>query len=145
MEFISKSFSELTQAELYEILRSRAEIFVAEQKICYCDMDGVDYDALHCFFWEDGRVTAYMRAFYLDRDASLVKLGRVLTLEHGRGLGARLMEKGLEAVKKKMAPAKVCISAQKHAVGFYEKFGFESVSGEFLEEGIIHIDMVLKK
>lgn len=33
---------------------------------------------------------------------------------------------------------------QKHAIGFYEKFGFRIVSDEFLEEGIIHVTMELE-
>ena len=33
---------------------------------------------------------------------------------------------------------KVSMSAQKQAVRFYEKLGFEVTSGEFLEEGVVH-------
>lgn len=43
MNFVSKEFNELTTKELYEILKSRAEIFVVEQKISYVDMDNVDF------------------------------------------------------------------------------------------------------
>ena len=35
----------------------------------------------------------------------------------------------------------VYANAQKSAEGFYEKMGFETVSGEYLEEGIIHVNM----
>ena len=31
--------------------------------------------------------------------------------------------------------------SQKHAAGFYEKFGFKITSDEFLEEGIVHVMM----
>ncbi len=36
------------------------------------------------------------------------------------------------------------MDAQKHAVGFYEKFGFETTSTDFLEEGVVHVVMELK-
>jgi predicted GNAT family N-acyltransferase len=32
MEFVAKSFDELTLSQLYEILRSRSQIFMLEQK-----------------------------------------------------------------------------------------------------------------
>ena len=34
------------------------------------------------------------------------------------------------------------LSAQVHASSFYERFGFSVVSGEFLDAGIPHVDMV---
>ena len=43
----AKWFGELTTGELYEILRSRSEIFVVEQQCIYQDMDGMDQEALH--------------------------------------------------------------------------------------------------
>ena len=81
MNLIAKRFNELTTTEVYEILKARSEIFIMEQNICYQDMDDVDYDSLHCFFVEDNKVIAYLRAFY-EKD-NIVKLGRVLILKHG--------------------------------------------------------------
>jgi predicted GNAT family N-acyltransferase len=34
------------------------------------------------------------------------------------------------------------LSAQVHATAFYEKLGFAIVSGEYLDAGIPHVDMV---
>ena len=51
MNLVSKTFSELAIKELYEILKSRSEIFIMEQNIHYQDMDNVDYNSLHCFFF----------------------------------------------------------------------------------------------
>ena len=81
MNLIAKQFNVLTTIEVYEILKARSEIFIMEQNICYQDMDDIDYDSLHCFFVEDNKVIAYLRAFY-EKD-NIVKLGRVLTLKHG--------------------------------------------------------------
>ena len=142
MNLIAKQFHELTTTELYEILKARSEIFIMEQHIHYQDMDDVDYDSLHCFFLEDNKVIAYLRAFY-EQDG-IVKLGRVLTLKHGNGVGRDLLEQSLMAIKEKMKCRKICMDAQKYAVGFYEKFGFKVTSEDFLEEGIVHSAMELK-
>ncbi len=141
MNLIAKKFNELTTTELYEILKSRAEIFIIEQDINYQDMDDIDYDSLHCFFIEDNKVIAYLRAFYVDKN--IVKIGRVLTLKHGNGLGKELLEKSLIAIKDKMPCTKITMHAQKHAIGFYEKFGFKVTSDDFIEEGVIHTTMDL--
>lgn len=143
MKLISKFFSELSSAELYEILKSRAEIFVYEQGIKYVDEDDIDYDSLHCFFTENGRITAYLRAYPDKNDCGTVKLGRVLSLEHGKGTGSELVKQSIEAVKEKMTCKKIHIDAQKHAENFYLKLGFVTTSNEYLEEGIIHVDMEL--
>ena len=138
MNFIAKFFDELSGAEVDEIVRARQEIFLMEQHIVCRDFDGVDYDALHCFLWENGRVVAYMRAFMQGGE---VHLGRFLTLRHGEGLGRRLMEEALPVVKEKLGCERISFHAQKHAEGFYQKLGFKTVSEVFLEEGIPHVLM----
>ena len=142
MTFYAKRFDELTTVELYEILRSRYEIFTLEQNIYYQDMDGVDYDSLHCFLVEGGRVVGYLRAYIAEEHADSVKMGRVLSLRHGVGIGTELMERSIEAIKEKLPCNRIYISSQKHAVGFYERFGFSIISDEFLEAGVVHLKMV---
>lgn len=144
MNLIAKNFEELTITELYEILKARAEIFIMEQDINYQDMDNIDYKSLHCFFTENNQVIAYLRAFYQDNHKETVKIGRVLTLKHGNGIGKDLLTQSLKAIKDKMKCKKISMHAQKHATGFYEKFGFKTVSNEFLEEGVIHVTMELE-
>ena len=143
MEFTAKYFDELTTHELYEILKSRAEIFILEQKIYCLDMDDVDYKSRHCFLKDGNRVVAYLRAFYKDDDRSVVKIGRVLSLKHKNGLGTQLLEKSIADIKENMLCKKICLNSQKHATSFYEKFGFKVVSDEFLEEGVVHVSMEL--
>jgi ElaA protein len=138
MELRTKLFNELSGAEVYEIVRARQEIFLLEQNIICRDFDGVDYNALHCFLWEDGRVVAYMRAFM---QCGEIHLGRFLTVRHGEGLGRRLMETALPVVKERLGCEKITFHAQKHAEGFYQKLGFVRVSEVFLEEGIEHVEM----
>ena len=134
-----KVFEELTNKELYEILKSRAEIFIKEQDINYVDPDDVDYESLHIFRMNMDRVDAYLRVYRTDKDT--VKIGRVLTLVHGQGTGSELMEYALKVIPEKMACNQIVMDAQKYAVPFYEKHGFSVTSEEYLEEGIVHVDM----
>ncbi len=139
MEFVVKTFSELSADELYEILKSRAEIFLLEQNIVCQDLDDTDKSSLHCFFFDGNRAVAYMRAFCSAQDTATV--GRVLTLEHGKGLGSELMRKSIEKIKKHFDAKKITVHAQKQAENFYKKMGFVTVSDEYLEEGVLHVTM----
>ena len=141
MKFNAKSFSELSTTELYEIIKSRTEIFLLEQKIICQDLDDVDYKSFHCFFQDKGRVIGYLRAFLDEADENTVIIGRVLTLEHGKGIGTLLMEKSIKKIKERFLCKKISLHAQKQAVPFYEKLGFFVVSDEFLEEGVVHLTM----
>ncbi len=143
MEFKIKSFSQLSAAEIYEILKARAEVFVMEQKILYNDMDGVDYESLHCFVEDGSKVIAYLRAFPEKEDESAIHIGRVLTLWHNKGFGRKLMEYFIDNIRKEANYKKLRLNSQKHAVGFYEKFGFKIVSDEFIIENIPHFTMEL--
>ena len=139
MGFAIKTFSELSVDELYEIIKSRTEIFLLEQNIICQDLDDVDRESFHCFFTNGKRVVAYLRAFKSQKDAATI--GRVLTLEHKKGLGSELMKRSIDEIKKKISIKKIYVHAQTQAVGFYEKMGFYAVSDEYLEEGVPHITM----
>ena len=136
----AKLFSELTAAEIYEILKARSKVFQFEQNIHYLDEDDVDYTSLHCFFEENGQVTSYLRAYPED---DKIKIGRVLTVTRGAGHGKQLMTLAVKSIKEHFGNRVIFVDAQKHAEGFYQKQGFVTVSGEFLEEGIVHVKMEL--
>lgn len=144
MNFIIKTFNELSLLELYEILRARSEIFIMEQGMRCQEMDGIDIQAKHYYLEEGGKLLAYLRVFYEDESKAIVRIGRVISMTHGIGLGAEIMRKAIADIKMNMNCKKICIDAQTQAVGFYEKFGFKAVSDEFLEEGVPHIKMELK-
>ena len=137
-----KFFNELTTGELYEIVRSRTEIFLLEQRIICQDFDGVDYAALHCFLEEKGKILAYLRAYPAGEDT--VKIGRVLSVTHGMGWGTKLMTEALPYIQARLACKKIVVHAQKHAQGFYEKLGYAVTSPDYLEEGIPHVTMELE-
>lgn len=140
MELKIKWFNELTAREVYEIARSRTEVFLLEQEIICQDLDGIDYDSLHCFLEEDGRVVAYLRAFLAEDGTA--RIGRVLTLTHGQGLGRRLMTDAIPVIENTWQGKRILLHAQTYAQGFYERFGFVTTSPEFIEDGIPHVEMV---
>ena len=142
MKLITKYFHELTTTELYEILKSRAEIFVVEQNCIYQDLDDIDYRSLHIFYESNGKIVAYLRAFEKDSVKKVVQMGRVLTLTHGIGLGGKLLKEGIAQIKEKWNPSSIYIEAQCYATGFYEREGFVISSDEFLEDGIPHVEMI---
>ncbi|MBE6780594.1 MAG: GNAT family N-acetyltransferase [Ruminococcaceae bacterium] len=140
MKFVAKSFSELSGCEVYEILKARAKVFMFEQKIWYLDMDNIDYRSQHLFLEENGEVLAYLRAF-LEENSEVIHIGRVLSVEHNKGLGASLMNNAVSYFKQNGVKS-IVLNSQKTAVGFYEKLGFIAVGEEFIEAGIPHIKMV---
>ena len=140
MHLISKFFGELTTEELYEILKVRTKIFVVEQNCPYLDPDGMDYQSLHVFYEENGQVFAYLRAFR--KDEEMVQMGRVLSAEHGKGYGRKILTEGLNQIRQKMNPKRIYIEAQCYATRFYEREGFRICSEEFLEDGIPHVGMI---
>ncbi len=142
MDLILKHFNELTTTELYEILKTRFEIFVTEQECIYQDLDDKDQDAFHVFCWnENKRVAACLRVFWKDEKEGVAQIGRVVTLEHGKGLGGKLLHKGVEVATEKLNAKKIYLEAQEYAIGYYAKEGFKVVSDVFMEDGIPHVKM----
>ena len=89
MKTCAKTFSELTNTELYEIMRLRQDVFVVEQSCPYFDLDGVDYRSLHVFIEDSGVIAAYLRLFPRDGEEGVVQVGRVVTRERKKGYCAR--------------------------------------------------------
>ena len=141
MEITVKNFSQLSTAELYEILKMRCAVFIVEQNCPYQDIDGTDEGALHIFIREGGSMTAYLRVF--EKDAATAHIGRVLTLQRGKGYGREVLRAGIKAAEEIMCKKQIYLEAQSYATGFYEKEGFALVGEEFLEDGIPHKPMML--
>ena len=141
MNFVSKFFEELTTTELYEIMKARVNVFVVEQNCPYPELDDIDYESLHIYYENAGHVQAYIRAFV--KEPGTVQMGRVLTVERGKGLGGDLLKEGLREIRSNFDLQKIYIEAQTYAIGFYEREGFVVCSGEFLEDGIPHVKMEL--
>ncbi len=143
-KLIVKHYSELTVNELHDILQARVEVFVVEQDCVYQDIDGYDKEAHHVWLEDERKkVLAYARVLPKGRVRD-VSIGRVITTVRGRGYGLAVMQKAIEVAREVYPGALIRIEAQKYAKGFYEKLGFVQDSDDFLEDGIPHIEMVIK-
>ena len=142
MDLVIKTFDELTVGELYGILKARVEVFVVEQECAYQDIDGLDLEAIHAFLQDETGVKAYLRVFA--KDEHTAQIGRVLTTVRGGGFGAEILKQGVAVARERLKKKRICLEAQTYATGFYEKEGFRVVSDEFLEDGIPHVEMLLK-
>lgn len=143
LTYTIKSFHELTLEELYQILKIRSAIFVVEQTCVYQDLDDKDQGAYHVLLKEAGEIKAYLRVLAPGVSFKEACLGRVLTVARGEGFGKDLLLAGIAVAKEKWQAKQIRIEAQSYAKGFYEKVGFKQVSEEFLEDGILHMEMLL--
>lgn len=104
MEFHVKRFEEITNGELYEILKLRVDVFVVEQRCAYPDLDGRDRAALHVFCEEGGEILAYLRVLpegeYFPDAAGI---GRVIAKRRGAGLGVKILAEGVKAAAERWA------------------------------------------
>ena len=144
MTIILKKFEELTVSELYEVLRLRAEVFCVEQDCVYQDLDGKDQVAVHVLMYEEGELLAYCRIFDKGIKYEDASIGRVVSYKKVRGTGATLqmLEVAINYVEEVLKEDKIRISSQVYIKRFYEKLGFETVSGVYLEDGIDHVEML---
>lgn len=145
MEFVQKTFDELTNRELYEILRAREAVFVVEQNCPYYDIDGLDYPSLHMFYKdEDGSVQACLRIFEKVDEPGTMQIGRLVTVARGVGLGGKILHQAVEWIRENCDANGIYLEAQQYAIGFYAKEGLQVVSDPFLEDGIPHVQMRLQ-
>ena len=144
MELTVKRFDELDIFELYEILKLRVDVFVVEQNCPYPELDEKDKSAWHVYFREASEIIAYLRVLDPGVSFDTAAIGRVISARRRCGLGTKLMREGIRVVRERMNTDAIKIEAQTYARSFYEQLGFVQTSEEFLEDGIPHIEMILK-
>ncbi|MDA3929011.1 MAG: GNAT family N-acetyltransferase [Prolixibacteraceae bacterium] len=145
MNSIVKTFSELSNQDLYEILQLRSEIFVVEQNCVYNDLDGLDLEGLHMYIEKDNQIVAYVRLLKPGTRFPDASIGRVITkLDYrNKGLSTAIMKEAILYLQKEWNADTIKISAQKYLQKFYENLGFSIVTDEYLEDGIPHYGMIL--
>ena len=150
IEWQWSSFADLAVADLYEMLALRQQVFVLEQTCLYPDIDGLDPDAHHLLGWRtvDGKreLAATLRCLAPGAKYDEMSLGRVVTspAARGTGLGRELVAQGIACAERLHPGHAIRIGAQAHLEAFYASFGFVTVSEPYDEDGIMHIDMLLK-
>lgn len=141
-----KPFDRLTAKELYQILLLRSKVFVVEQKCIYLDMDNKDQKAFHLMGWYNSLLVAYSRLFAPGDYFREAAIGRIISAPEvrGQGIGKLLMQESIEIAHRMYGNISIRIAAQCYLEDFYNSFGFQSEGEQFLEDGIPHIEMVLK-
>ncbi|OON77618.1 GNAT family N-acetyltransferase [Streptomyces tsukubensis] len=129
----------------------RREVFVVEQRVPreleYDAHDEPGADAVQVLaLHEDGRPLGTGRLLYgpsaEDRtggDPTVGALGRLAVLGAARGLGIGVaLVRAIEDAARARGLAHVDLHAQTHALGFYERLGYEAYGQEFQDAGIPH-------
>ena len=147
MNFAIKTFNELTIDELYEIVKSRCEVFVCEQKIVedqeFDDKDKVSY---HIMLKENDKVVAYCRIVPKEIGYDYTSIGRVLVLSSYRrkGIAQEMIKVALDFIKNNLNENIVVLSGQLYAKGLYESVGFNVISDVYDEVNIPHVKMKIE-
>ncbi len=135
---------QMSPIDVHDLLKLRQDVFVIEQTSLYQDIDGKDPEALHLLVRDmaSGELIGTIRVTE-DVSAEKARIGRVVIAPRARGtgLGRKLMLAGIEKVEEILPSGTIDLSAQAHLEGFYRSLGFETVSDEYLEDGIAHVDM----
>jgi ElaA protein len=147
INWVFKSFDELTTAELYAIIELRNRVFVVEQNCPYQDADYKDQKSFHLMGWKDDELAAYTRIIPQGISYNEASIGRVVTSpdHRGSGIGRQLMQRSIDKAFNQFHCTAIKIGAQVYLKQFYESLGFVQASEEYLEDGIPHIDMLLEK
>ena len=147
MSWNIKKFEELTNIELYNLLKERTLVFVVEQNCPYLEVDGKDPFSYHLFKEEEGEIVAYLRVVPAGVSYQEASIGRVFVKKEyrGQGIAVELLSRGLDYIQYELKEASIKIQAQDYLRKFYSSFGFQPVSETYLEDNIPHVDMLLKK
>lgn len=137
-------FGELSPHDLHDVLRLRQEVFVVEQNCVFREIDGRDPLALHVLGRRDGRLVAYARVFAPGVIGEEASIGRVLTeaSARGAGLGRAVVAEAMRTIERIAPRAPIRLAAQLHLERFYQSFGFVGIGEKYVDDGIVHLDMV---
>lgn len=123
-----------------DLRRIREAVFIAEQSVPpELEWDADDAEAVHFLALESGYPIGTARLLHDGH------IGRVSVLRDWRGMhvGHALMKAAIEEAERR-GLREQRLTAQVHAMSFYEGLGFEVISEEFLEAGLPHIEMLRK-
>jgi len=140
-----RRLDQLSPAELHDLLRLRQDVFIVEQDCAFHEIDGRDPQAWHLLgVDETGRLIAAARIFEPGALTEEAVIGRVVVAlpARGSGLGRRLMQEAMRRVDELAPNAPMRVAAQQHLEDFYASLGFRTVGKSYVEDGILHVDMV---
>lgn len=142
--WLCKHFNELTNSELYALLRLRSEVFVVEQSCVFLDLDNHDQNVFHLLGYRQHDLAAYARLIQPGITYQEISIGRVVTSPKFRrnGVGKALMTTAVEKCGELFGRGPIKIGAQLYLKQFYQNFGFNQISEVYIEDEIPHIKML---
>ncbi|MFG6120558.1 GNAT family N-acetyltransferase [Thalassobacillus sp. B23F22_16] len=146
MEWNQQSFQQLSNQKLYQILQLRVEVFVVEQECAYPELDGHDESSTHLWLESNNDIVAYCRLVPAGDKYPYISIGRVVVNPSYRsqGYARQLMDKAIEVIQTQGNATEIFLQGQEHLRHFYGSFGFEEISEVYMDDGIPHVDMLLK-
>ena len=127
------------QAEAH-LRQVRTVVFIEEQFVTpEFEWDDIDSTALHLLALHDNKAIGCLRIIKHE------KIGRMAVLKpwRGKGVGNMLLKQAIELCRQH-GSKQIVLSAQTHAIHFYQQAGFQMTSGEYTDVQIPHVDMCLK-
>jgi ElaA protein len=129
--------------DLATCLALRRVVFIEEQGVPEAEeVDGRDGEAVHLLARRDSVPVGTARILIAGDTG---KIGRVCVLPEARGIGAgtALVQAAVAHLRGVPGVVRARLGAQVHALGFYERLGFEATGPVYDDAGIPHRDMVL--
>ncbi|MFC3039332.1 GNAT family N-acetyltransferase [Virgibacillus xinjiangensis] len=147
MEWHYRKFNELSNNELYNLLKARVEVFVVEQDCPYPELDDYDQKAVHCYLDIKGEPAALVRLLPAGSKFEHPSIGRVMVAEkhRGKGYGKEVMKRAMAYITEVWSEDSIHIMAQEYLKQFYMSLGFRQASEMYLEDNIPHIDMIWER
>ena len=116
----------------------RKQVFVEEQQVPET-LEWDEHDVLSRHFLAETNDGLAVGCARLLPDGHIGRMA-VLPLWRGKGIGSLLLQ-ALEAQAKQLGFSKTQLSAQTHAIGFYQRQGYAIVSETYMDAGIPHQTM----
>ena len=149
LNWCSLPFSQLNTHQLYELLKLRTDVFVVDQNCPYPELDDKDRisGVYHLLGTTGDKLVAYARLLPPGVSFPQVSIGRVVVAKQARGAGygQQLIGKALDECQRLWPEKDIQIGAQVYLEKVYQQFGFARNSENYLEDGILHVDMMLSK
>lgn len=128
------------EKELQEAFSIRKKVFIHEQNVPEEEeIDQFEENSAHFLLYKDGKPAGAGRFRIVD---GYGKAERICVLkEHRKGGSGKVIMNKLEEYAKEQGLSIVKLNAQKQAIPFYTRLGYEVISDEFMDAGIPHHTM----
>ncbi len=135
------NITQVTWREAHKPLRAvRSQVFIDEQQVPVAlEWDDADEIAHHLLVLDD-----QAKPIACARLLNNGSIGRMAVLKgwRGLGLGSALLTKAI-SLQQQQGWQMISLSAQMHAVSFYQRAGFVVIGQPYLDANIWHVDMQL--